>query len=204
MPIIGITITKEAAFRESVQPFNNTYYYNNGIGGVPDGPGALALIDELVAIEKTLHSSVVTFTFGRCWHQTLLQITTQMIEQKALGGVGSASTFAGQDRERAYLFRWPAGLDSRGNPVYLRKWYHTMGNFPGAPASASIHEQIAGFSQASRDAAEANVQDVATLSSAGGGWNLCAKSGRGLSAGTMPQMHQFLEHHQLGDQWRGD
>ena len=127
-----------------------------------------------------------------------------MLEQKPLGGTGSSSVFAGMDKERAYLFRWPAGNDSRGNPVFLRKWYHSCGNFASVGSSSSINENVTGFTQAQRDTAAALVQDAATLSAAGGGWFLCAKSGRDLSAGTLPQMHKYLEHHQLGDQWRGD
>ena len=29
MPIIGVSITKQVAFRDSVQEFSNVYYYNN-------------------------------------------------------------------------------------------------------------------------------------------------------------------------------
>lgn len=115
MPIIGISITKEAAFRDSVQPFSNVYYYNNGVGSVPDSAGALALIDELVAFEKSIHGTTVTFTHGRCWHQTLTAIGTVMIGQKSLSGVGAATDIGTLDRERAFLFRWRAGNDSRGN-----------------------------------------------------------------------------------------
>jgi hypothetical protein len=204
MAIVGVTITKETPFRNSVQAFSNMYFYNNGTGGVPSESGALAMIDELVAIERGLHASTIEFVFARLWHQTLLAATSNMIAQKSLTGNGTLSPDSTLDKERAYLFRWRAGQDSRGNPVYLRKWYHSCAVFPGGPAlTATIYSNSGGFTQAQRDSMEANVADVATLASGGGGWELCAKSGRALTQGTTPDAHPYLEHHQLGDMWRG-
>jgi hypothetical protein len=204
MPIIGVTITKETPFRDSIQPFSNMYFYNNGVGSVPSEAGALAIIDEIVALEKTWHASSVEWTFARLWHQTLLNLTTVMIAQKPLTGVGALADVNTMDRERAFLFRWRAGQDSRGNPVYLRKYYHSCAWFPGAGTPPStVLAGTAGFTQAQRDAMEANVDNIAVLSSGGGGWELCAKSGRALTQGNTPECHKYLEHHQLGDQWRG-
>jgi hypothetical protein len=205
VPIIGITITKETAFRESVQPFSNMYFFNNGIGNVPGENGAEVLLDELVNKEKARHSNLVEFTFGRVWLQTLLQSTTVMIFQKPLSGTGTASADAGMDKERAYLFRWRAGNDSRGNPVYLRKWYHTCGVFPGGPSPipAGITANTLAFTAAQRTAMASSAAAMAGIGGAGDPWELCAKSGRGLTEGQTPESHRFLEHHQLGDQWRG-
>jgi hypothetical protein len=203
MAIIGLSITKEVAFRDSVQPFSNMYFYNNGLGGSPDQSAANNILDELVAIEKTFHSALVEFTFGRIWLQTLTEIGTVMIHQKALTGQGSASSDSSMDKERAYLFRRRAGQDSRGQPVYLRKWYHTCGVFPGASSiTGSILANATGFSAAQRSAMEANVADISGLASGGGGWEICSKGGRAPTESGWVS-HRFLEHHQLGDQWRG-
>jgi hypothetical protein len=147
----------------------------------------------------------VEFIYGRVWHQTLLEITSEMIFQKALSGTGSTSASTSMDRERAYLFRWRAGVDSRGQPVYLRKWYHACGQFAGGPATigASILANTTGFTAGERTAMEAEAQKVANLGGSPGPWDLCAKSGRGISGSVFPTAHQFLEHHQLGDMWRG-
>jgi hypothetical protein len=205
MPIIGITITKEVPFRDSVQQFTNMYFYNNGVGGVPDATAAEALIDELVASEKTWHSSSVEFVYARCWHQTLLAITTEMIFQKPLSGTGAASGIASFDRERAYLFRWRAGNDSRGQPVYLRKWYHSCGLFASASGAvgSGILENTTGFTAGARTAMANLVQAVANLGGSPGPWDLCAKSGRGITGSVFPECHKYLEHHQMGDNWRG-
>jgi len=205
MPIIGITVTKETAFRNSIQQFTNMYFYNNGIGTVPDAAASEALLDELVTTEKTFHSSAVEFVYGRVWHQTLLAITSEMLFQKSLTGLGSAPSSTTMDRERAFLFRWRAGTDSRGQPVYLRKWYHACGVFPGAvnPINSSILANTTGFSGTERTAMEGNAQAVANLGGSPGPWDLCAKSGRGISGSVFPTAHPFLEHHQMGDAWRG-
>jgi len=43
---------------------------------------------------------------------------------------------------------------------------------------------------------------LVSLVQAGGGWSLVAKNGRARS-GTGDAAHKYLEHRQLGDQWRG-
>jgi hypothetical protein len=205
MPIIGITITKECPFRDSTQQFTNMYFYNNGVGTVPGQTEAEALIDSLVTLEKTWHATNVEFVYARCWHQTLLAITTEMIFQKALSGLGSASGVAGFDKERAFLFRWRAGNDSRGQPVYLRKWYHSCGQFGGfsGTISSSVLDNTTGFSAGQRTNMANEVQKVANLGGTPGPWNLCAKSGRGITGSVFPESHRYLEHHQMGDNWRG-
>jgi hypothetical protein len=203
MAIIGLSITKETSFRDSIQPFSNMYFYNNGLGGAPDQSAANNILDELVAIEKTFHSSAVEFVFGRIWLQTLTEIGTVMIHQKGLSGTGAQSTSSSLDKERAFLFRRRAGQDSRGQPVYLRKWYHSCGEFLGSGAlAASILANTTGFSDTVRNTMAGNVADISGLASGGGGWEICSKGGR---APTEPnwQAHKYLEHHQLGDQWRG-
>ena len=161
------------------------------------------LIDELVVLEKTFHSSRVTFAYARLWSAGLGEVLNHMIVQKPLSGVGSAVNDSTMDAERAFLFRWRAGTDSRGTPVFLRKWYHSCGAFPGAGTITSgILSNLSGFSNAARDAMEANVDNVYSLSAGGGGWLMVSKQGREADANA-PEAHQYLEHHQLGDQWRG-
>jgi hypothetical protein len=181
------------------------YFYNNGVGTVPSAGDAESLIDGLVTVEKTFHSVSCEFVYARCWHQTLLAITTEMIFQKPLSGNGGTTASTSMDRERAYLFRWRAGNDSRGQPVYLRKWYHSCGQFAGGPATiaASILANTTGFSSGERTSMAAEAQKVANIGGTPGPWNLCAKSGRGITGSVFPEAHKYLEHHQMGDNWRG-
>lgn len=201
MPRVGISITKSVPFRNSVQEFSNVYYYQN-TGSLPSQSGAAAMIDELVAIEKTMHSTAVTFVRGRCWSQGGSPGTNEMIEQHNLSGTGSQTLVTNMDKERAFLFRWRAGSDSRGNPVYLRKWYHSCGRFDVAVAVATSYlENTTGFTSGERTTLEGKANNINTLTSGGGGWELVAKSGRQRTTGAAVA-HPFLEHHQLGDMWR--
>jgi len=201
MARIGISITKSCSFRNSTQEFTNVYYYQGGT--LPDIAGADALIDELTTIEKTLHSSAVTFVRGRCWSQVGSPASNNMISQKNLSGTGARATLASLDKERAFLFRIRAGNDSRGQPVYLRKWFHACGVlFSGQGVSAGILENTTGFSAGDKTSMETAVAPLRTLSSAGGGWVICSKAGRDHGFNEVFKSHNFLEHHQLGDMWR--
>lgn len=103
------------------------------------------------------------------------------------------------------MFRLRAGNDSRGNPVYLRKWYHSCGVFTtaaGAPA-ASILENTAGWNTTQRDSMVTAMQAIGDANGSPTVPKLCSKGGRLPDAGATWTAHQFLEHHQLGDMWRG-
>lgn len=202
MTRIGISITKSVPFRNSVQEFSNVYYYD-GLSGDPDSAAASNLIDEVVNREKTFHATVVTFVRGRLWRQTGDKATTEMLHQKNLSGTGARQVQSSHDRERAYLFRLRAGVDSRGNPVYLRKYFHACGEFVAAGApSGSILDNSTGWSQAQRDAQVAQMNSIGGIGSGATQGVLCAKNGRLPTAGSTWTAHPFLEHHQLGDMWR--
>lgn len=201
MARIGVSITKSVTFRGATQEFSNVYYYQGGT--LPDASGADAIIDAIVAAEKSWHSTVVTFVRGRLWSQEGSPAANNMISQKNLSGTGTQNADASLDRERAYLFRIRAGVDVRGNPVYLRKWYHSCGVFDVAVGlSAALTGNTGAFSSGQRTTMSTKVDGLKNLSQAGGGWSLCAKGGRNFNAGENFLAHQYLEHHQLGDQWR--
>lgn len=201
MPRIGLSITKSVSFRLSTQEFSNVYYYE--MLSLPDEAAAEALIDNMVAKEKTFHAAAVTFVRARLWSQIGTPAQNNMIKQKNLSGTGARTSDTGMDRERAYLFRLRAGNDSRGNPVYLRKWYHSCGSFVGTASPTSSQQAgTAGFTQAERDSFVAQMQGIGDAAGSNGAPKLCAKGGRLPDAGAGWSAHQFFEHHQLGDQWR--
>jgi hypothetical protein len=196
MAITGISITKRVAYRDSLQEFSNVYFYR--VLTQPNQTQAEALIDEITTFEKTIHASVVTFVRGRCWSAGGTNQDNNMRVQKPLSGVGATTATVSIDRERAHLFRWPAGLDSRGKPVYLRKYYHCLGPVAGVATGQTQLTGEAGFSQGNRDTMAAAINAIRLIG--GGAYQLCAESGRD-SAGPA-EAHKYLEHHQLGDQWR--
>lgn len=196
-----MSITKNTTFRNAVQEFSNVYYYD--VNNKPSITQADAFIDNLTSLEKTFHGTNVNFVRGRCWTETGNKVTNEMISQKNLSGTGARSPSTAPDKERAWLFRLRAGVDTRGNPVYLRKWYHACAEFvvsQGVPSS--ITSNVSGWSNAERTA---QVNAMNAIGNANGSPELpvlVAKSGRPPTGGANWEAHQFLEHHQLGDQWR--
>jgi len=173
------------------------------MANLPDQAAADTMIDNLVTLEKTFHSTLVTFVRGRLWSQIGTPSQNEMITQKNLSGTGARTTVASLDKERAFLFRLRAGNDSRGNPVYLRKWYHSCGQFfTGIGMGSAVLDQTAGLTTADRNSAVAAMQAIGDANGSAGVPKLCAKGGRLPDVGAGWSAHQFLEHHQLGDQWR--
>lgn len=201
MTRVGISITKSTAFRNSTQEFSNVYYYD-GLAGVPSVTDADALIDQVANREKTWHAASVTFVRGRLWTQVGSPGSNEMISQKNLSGTGARTSLT-YDKERAFLFRLRAGVDSRGNPVYLRKWYHACGSFVSTTSPPTgVLDNTTSFSQTDRDAQVAQMNSIGAIGSGVTAGVLCAKGGRLPTAGQVWTAHAFLEHHQLGDQWR--
>lgn len=201
MTRVGISITKQVSFRNSTQEFSNVYYYD-GLLGTPSISQGADLIDELTAKEKTIHSSAVTFIRGRCWTETGNKATSEMVFQKNLAGTGSTTHEPKMDRERCFLFRLRAGVDSRGNPVYFRKFYHTCGSLGGVLLADSILANITGFSASQLNAIVGALPAIGNIGSGSTLGVLCSKTGRTPTAGAVWTAHTFLEHHQLGDMWR--
>jgi hypothetical protein len=201
---VGVSITKSTSFRLATQEFSNVYYYENN-GSLPSVSEADALIDALTALEKTWHSSAVTFIRGRLWSQGGSAGSNNMISQKNLSGTGARATASSFDKERAFLFRLAAGTDSRGNPVYLRKWFHACGSFTaGQTVNAAWLDQTAAFGTTEETSMQNAMDTIRVVTAGGSTWNLVAKSGRAPQVGATFKSHKFLEHHQLGDMWRAN
>ncbi len=202
MSRIGIAITKRVAFRDSTQEFSNIYHYSDGNPLDPTAATALGLIDELVAFEKSITATTVTFRRGKVWSAHGTPSQNQMIAEKPLAGLGTGNSQA-MDPERAFLIMWRAGRNSKGKPVYLRKWYHTHGGFGNAQIGvpSAVVNQTTGFTEAERTAIANKADDITRIGNAEG-WSLVGPNGRDRDGGP-PTAHRYLEHHQLGDMWRG-
>jgi hypothetical protein len=201
MARIGISITKSVSFRGATQEFSNVYYYETS--GVPTQAQADTFIDNITAMEKTFHSTLVTFVRGRCWTAGGTPAANEMISQKNLSGTGARTTIGSFDKERAYLVRLRAGVDSRGNPVYFRKWYHACGQFTAATGiGANQLDQTTQISTADKAAIVAAVAGIGDANGSPLLPRLQSKAGRNPDTGATWQSHNYLEHHQLGDQWR--
>jgi hypothetical protein len=202
-----VQIEKQVSFRGSVQPFSNTYYYDaavaldppeSAVGYVND------LLDDLIPLDRGIHGNTVTYTMARAWSQIGTKEQNQMIVQRPLSGTGTInSSLANLDPERAWLVQFRAGVDSRGRAVYLRKWLHlNIATLGGTNIGSAELAQTSQLPTAHKTAIEAWGESIKTLTpGAGPNAVLKAKSGRGITGAT--KAHPWLEHHQLGDQWRG-
>lgn len=198
MAIWGFSVTKRCAFRESTQEFSNVYHYFSSQIGVTDGE-LTARLNDIVAIERDLHSTLVTFVRGRVWTAGGPPADNEMRVQLTLTGTGNQATVSGLDRERAFLMQWPAGTDSRGKPVKLRKWFHSCGNAAGAGVAAPQLENTTRISAGNIATISARMNDLRLIGPIDE-YLLVAESGR---EHTGPgEIHPFFEHHQFGNQWR--
>jgi hypothetical protein len=198
---VGVSITKSSTFRDAVQEFSNVYYYQwSGLN--PTESLAETLIDRVVELEKPLHGSNVTFVRGRCWSAGGTKAENNMIFQKALTGAGTGGTPLGMDKERAYLIRWRAGVDSRGKPVYLRKWFHCDITLAGASVTSSIIQNATGFSNAQRTSIAALFNNFNPIVFSNGVHTAGLVSSNNRPSTVGAEAHKYLEHHQLGDAWR--
>ena len=192
---VGIQIVKKVLFRGVAQEFQNVYHYRLDTAvTAPDE----ALIDAIVSVESFLLSSDVTFVRGSVWSSGGAPLANEMRFQKDLVGGGNQIASAQMDRERAVLIRWPAGKDVRGRNVYLRKWFHSCGNAAAQTISNGLLQNTAPWTDAQRSAIATEANKLHTIHA--DLWRLCAKNGR-LPQGNA-QCHPYLEHHQLGEQWR--
>lgn len=196
MARVGISITKRCAFRDSLQEWANVYFYEHS--GIENQATADATMDELVSLEAAVHCTNTTIIRGRYWTAGGSPGSNQMISQKTYTTVGVITPVSGLDRERAYLISWPAGLDSRGHPVFLRKWYHIPGNVGGVSPAGAIAEGTTGFTTGNRTTIAAALDFGESLQA--GAYTLVAESGRQRTG--PPVAHKYWEHHQLGDMWR--
>ncbi len=199
MARIGVAIVKRMAFRLSTQTFQNVYYFEAPLPNVV-GDGD-SLINQVWETEKKLHSTAVSFVFARAWTADGTPTQNVMLQQKALTGTGTFATEAKMDRERAYLVQWPAGLDIRGKPVKLKKWYHSCGPPLGVTLTDGKLAQTEALTDTDRSTIAAIADEVREVTTPSQTYNLCAKSGRNVEGACIT--HRFLEHHQLGDEWRG-
>jgi hypothetical protein len=198
MAQFSFAIVKRCAFRDSVQEFSNVYTYRVT---VPPNDAELAnRIAELVAFEKTIHSTQVTFLAGRCWSSGGSISSNVMRVQTVESGTGVTVNIAHLDRERAVLVQWPAGTDSRGKQVYLRKWWHPCGAFPGVTWSDPELANTQAMSSTERTAIAAKADEISNIG-ATNEYVLCSMAGREFVSG--PEAHPYFEHHQMGDMWRG-
>src|SRR5215203_4509306 len=200
MPIYGVAITKSVSFRGVAQEFGNTYYYQTPLPALDSVLDSL--IDNLVTKEKAMHGTSISFVRAKCWSAGGSKADNQMRVQKTLSGAGTqGAPPSNGDVERAFLVRFRAGNDSRGNPVYLRKWWHLdVASIGGTAISSGTLQNTAQLTSGQRDAIVALADPFKSITALPQNFDLVGPTGRDISGATVA--HPYLEHHQLGEMWR--
>lgn len=198
MPTVGISITKETSFRGVQQNFSNVYHYE--VASLPSPETAEDAIDLIVTAEQQMHSTAVSFIFARCWSAGGTPGTNEMIFEKSLQASGGLGGETAMDRERCFLVSWGAGVNTLGRPVYLRKWYHACGSPLGEALTDPQLANTAPLSQAQRDYFATQAEAVREFVIGTTNFFLSSETGR--LAGEPAVGYPWLEHHQLGDEWR--
>jgi hypothetical protein len=200
---VGVSVVKSFSFRGVAQEFSNTYYYETTLG-VLEGT-AISLIDAVVALERPMHSSSVTFVRARCWSAGGTKQENQMLAQKQLSGAGTNSNgpLSSMDRERAFLVRFRAGNDTKGRPVYLRKWWHLDVGVIATDnlGTGGVLQNTAQLGSAARSQLVTWGNQFKSVQVGPQEFSLVSEKGRNIDGPTVA--HPYLEHHQLGDMWRG-
>lgn len=112
---------------------------------------------------------------------------------------GTAPTM---DPERAVLVQWPAGRNTKNRPVYLRKWYHPC-NTSTVPATydSSNMAQQSEIVASQRQQIETYAQNLAQVGPGPADfWELVSPTNRERTGPA--RCYPWLEHHELGEQWR--
>lgn len=198
MSIYGVAVTKRVSFRNALQEFSNVYHYD---GPSVDDPTLSTLLDNIVVNELPIHSAEVSFVHGRVWTAGGTAGSNEMRVDKNLTGTGTGVNDSNMDRERAFLIQWPNGKNSKGRPVYLRKWYHTCGAPIGQVVANGIKQQTQQITSTLLTELLTRCDNFESINAAGSTFTLCSPRGRGPTGAI--QVYPWLEHHQLGDMWRG-
>ena len=192
MASFGVTISKDIEWRGGTERISNVYHYHTSEGQVfPD----LAVIQELVRLEKLVFANTVKFVVARTWGPTdqgpVDSVTREVVD---LAGSGSAVPLNSMYRESAILISWPLGrYGVRNRAQFLRKFLHT--------ASAHGYDPSGAIPIASQPAAgtplATYMEGVRVLNPAGfvGGLDLCTAGDRvNTGAG---RIYPYLEHRQF-------
>lgn len=132
--IAQVTITKSVQWHGHAEEFSNVYHYDTP--AVMLDAGWSELIDKIVAAEKLVHSSAVTFVRAKVNGPTDQGEAANVMQfAKDLSGNGTATAQVSMAREAAYVCSFYLGRSQRGYKQILKKFVHSCA-IVGATAAA--------------------------------------------------------------------
>lgn len=198
--LIEVTTPKRCAYRGSVEGFSNVYIYRLLTSAISEEV-AQALADEVIENERALHGPSVQHV--ACNISTPLYLNSdvtafyQFPYDSALPG--SAPTM---DPERAIFIQWPAGRNVKNRPVTLRKWYHPCDvNIEQVTFTSGMQAQQSQITSTLRGILATVAQNLAQIGPGPADFiELVSPTNRERTGPAV--CYPWLEHHELGEQWR--
>lgn len=188
----GVAITKSANWRGAEEEFSNVYHYD--INPAPDEDKAAALINAIVAQEKTTHTNLVLFKRARLFGPTDQgPAANKMIAVVDLLGTGTYVVDGPIPYEMSVVCQIYIGRGPAGGKRFIRKYYHTCGL---AGITAGGHPQLgnAALPSGAKVNASTCLQNLKSITVEGDTMELCTPDGTHIPADggdvlTLPYLH---------------
>lgn len=128
--VVGITIVKKFTYRgDASEEYSNTYHLD---GAIPANAAAWrTLFDALVAAEKTVYTSAVSVVRGYGYDSdaadanAVWSVDLTVSPNTPVPGTLSLGSGTPAPGDSAVWVRWKTSRNnSRGKPIYLRKYFH--------------------------------------------------------------------------------
>jgi hypothetical protein len=188
----AVSITKSVPFQGRSESFANVYQYG---GPSPDPAQAQAIVDALVAIEKPLHSSAITFEGAFVWEIGGTPAENLPILKTDIPGTGSDPGALIIYMECAVMVKMRSTrVGALGKPAWFRKWYH-----PGALNVTGVTDAVKAGTAPLPAAAKTKfanaLEDAATLTVNGTDYLMQTTNG---GVAQLPAIcNDYLEHRQF-------
>lgn len=123
---VAVAIEKGISWRGHEERFANVYHYDIGALSSLIDSDASSLVDNLVALEKPVHGSGVSFRTARVWETGQGAVGNETLLIKDLTGTGTMTSQSTQIyRELCVVVVLETNRNtSTGRKIYLRKFIH--------------------------------------------------------------------------------
>lgn len=194
MPPFAYAVTKRITWRGGQEEFSNVYHYDHLAGDTIFGD----ILDALVAKEKTIHRSDVTFVSGRAWGPTnagQAASITRLI--KEYSGAGTAPLPAVIPPELCVVASFFVGRSpTTQRKRFLRKYFHTYGLSSGTTGDLKSLG-VGTLSAADKTPIVNFMNDVKNLLVGGSNVPICTPQGDHLPLGSDPRVLDHLHVRQF-------
>lgn len=197
MPPYAISITKDISFRGGRERFSNIYHYDVD-NVINTESGWSNMVDQIVALEKVLHSTIVQYKEARVWGPTNQGPTASITRLiKDLSGTGSGNGSGTLYPELClvgsfYIGRAPATNRKR----FLRKYLH-VGALAVSPAGSGQVEGKTALQAGDKSPVTTFMNALKELTVGGVQHHLCTPQGDHLPLGATPKVLDYVHVRQF-------